>query len=140
MSPRSFNKTYLRDPSGMIPNLVGTAYLHPLFAIGSIDWGEMWNQRRTLIAYWGTQNKPSYLQLRFLHDNYDFADILYYSVQKEGRALVGEGILMKVCRKKPKQRAFFLFNDILVYGRVVISGRKVKKHKVYLLKYCFVLY
>jgi hypothetical protein len=45
---------------------------------------------------------------------------------KEGRALVGEGILMKVCRKKPKQRAFFLFNDILVYGRVVINGRKVK--------------
>jgi hypothetical protein len=32
---------------------------------------------------------------------------------------------MKVCRKKPKQRAFFLFNDILVYGRVVINGRKV---------------
>jgi hypothetical protein len=43
----------------------------------------------------------------------------------EGRALVGEGILMKVCRKKPKQRAFFLFNDILVYGRVMINGRKV---------------
>ncbi|CAF5025205.1 unnamed protein product, partial [Rotaria sp. Silwood1] len=30
-------------------------------------------------------------------------------LMKEGRALVGEGILMKVCRKKPKQRAFFLF-------------------------------
>jgi len=29
------------------------------------------------------------------------------SLMKEGRALVGEGILMKVCRKKPKQRAFF---------------------------------
>ena len=54
--------------------------------------------------------------------------ILFFSsksLQKEGRALVGEGILMKVCRKKPKQRAFFLFNDILVYGRVVINGRKV---------------
>ena len=48
------------------------------------------------------------------------------NLQKEGRALVGEGILMKVCRKKPKQRAFFLFNDILVYGRVVINGRKVR--------------
>jgi hypothetical protein len=58
-------------------------------------------------------------------------------LQKEGRALVGEGILMKVCRKKPKQRAFFLFNDILVYGRVVISGRKVKRQglcdKIYLI-------
>ncbi len=87
--PRSFNKTYLRDPSGLVPNLIGTSYLHPLFAIGSIDWGEMWNQRRPLVAYWGTQNKPSYLQLRFLHDNYDFSDIIYYSVQKEDRALAG---------------------------------------------------
>jgi hypothetical protein len=53
---------------------------------------------------------------------------------------VGEGILMKVCRKKPKQRAFFLFNDILVYGRVVISGRKVKENKVYLIKYFIIFY
>lgn len=37
---------------------------------------------------------------------------------------------MKVCRKKPKQRAFFLFNDILVYGRVVINGRKYTQQKV----------
>jgi len=53
-----------------------------------------------------------------------------HNLQKEGRALVGEGILMKVCRKKPKQRAFFLFNDILVYGRVVISGRKYSQQKI----------
>ncbi|CAF1931799.1 unnamed protein product [Rotaria magnacalcarata] len=52
------------------------------------------------------------------------------NLQKEGRALVGEGILMKVCRKKPKQRAFFLFNDILVYGQVVISGRKYSQQKI----------
>ncbi|CAF1249817.1 unnamed protein product [Adineta steineri] len=52
------------------------------------------------------------------------------NLQKEGRALVGEGILMKVCRKKPKQRAFFLFNDILVYGRVVISGRRYSQQKM----------
>ncbi len=89
ITPRSFNKTYLRDPSGVVPNLVGTTYLHPSFTIGSINWAEMWNQRRPLIAYWGTEKKPSYLQLRFLHDNYDFSDILYYSVQKEDRVLAG---------------------------------------------------
>ncbi|KAM5137844.1 pleckstrin homology domain-containing family F member 1 [Mantella aurantiaca] len=41
-----------------------------------------------------------------------------------GRVLVGEGILTKECRKKPKPRIFFLFNDILVYGTIVIN--KVK--------------
>jgi hypothetical protein len=81
--PRSFNKTYLRDPLGIVPDLIGTTYLHPLFSIGSINWGEMWNQRRPLITYWGTQKEPSYLQLRFLHDDYDFSDIVYYSIQKE---------------------------------------------------------
>jgi len=60
-------------------------------------------------------------------------------LQKEGRALVGEGILMKVCRKKPKQRAFFLFNDILVYGRVVISGRKVKDQGLFNKRFYYIL-
>ncbi|CAJ0928148.1 unnamed protein product [Ranitomeya imitator] len=41
-----------------------------------------------------------------------------------GRVLVGEGILTKECRKKPKPRVFFLFSDILVYGTIMIS--KVK--------------
>lgn len=41
-----------------------------------------------------------------------------------GRALVGEGVLVKECRKKPKARYFFLFNDILVYGTSVISKKK----------------
>jgi len=42
-----------------------------------------------------------------------------------GRVLVGEGVLTKMCRKKPKARQFFLFNDILVYGNIVVSKRKV---------------
>lgn len=34
-----------------------------------------------------------------------------------GRVLVGEGVLTKMCRKRPKARQFFLFNDILVSAR-----------------------
>ena len=44
-----------------------------------------------------------------------------------GRVLVGEGVLTKLCRKKPKPRQFFLFNDILVYGNIVINKKKVIK-------------
>lgn len=41
-----------------------------------------------------------------------------------GRVLVGEGVLTKMCRKKPKPRQFFLFNDALVYGNIVINKKK----------------
>ena len=39
--------------------------------------------------------------------------------------LVGEGVLTKLCRKKAKPRQFFLFNDILVYGNIVLDKKKV---------------
>lgn len=46
---------------------------------------------------------------------------------KPGRVLVGEGVLTKMCRKKAKPRQFFLFNDIIVYGNIVIDKRKYNK-------------
>lgn len=48
----------------------------------------------------------------------------------EGRVLVGEGVLMKMCRKKAKPRQFFLFNDILVYGSILISKRRYHKQRI----------
>lgn len=47
-----------------------------------------------------------------------------------GRVLVGEGVLTKLCRKKPKPRQFYLFNDILVYGNIVINKKKYNKQHV----------
>lgn len=44
-----------------------------------------------------------------------------------GRVLVGEGVLTKMCRKRAKPRQFFLFNDILVYGNIVIGKKKYNK-------------
>lgn len=35
-----------------------------------------------------------------------------------------------MCRKKPKSRQFFLFNDILVYGNIVINKKKYNKQHV----------
>ena len=40
--------------------------------------------------------------------------------------LVGEGVLTKMCRKKMKPRIFFLFNDIIVYGNIVIHKKRVR--------------
>uniref|UniRef100_A0A336MW48 CSON005030 protein n=1 Tax=Culicoides sonorensis TaxID=179676 RepID=A0A336MW48_CULSO len=47
-----------------------------------------------------------------------------------GRVLVGEGVLTKMCRKRAKPRQFFLFNDILVYGNIVIGKKKYNKQHI----------
>lgn len=39
-----------------------------------------------------------------------------------GRVLVKEGVLKKVCRKGTKDRYFFLFNDLLLYGLRLPTG------------------
>ncbi|ELR12419.1 Zn fingercontaining protein [Acanthamoeba castellanii str. Neff] len=49
---------------------------------------------------------------------------------KEGRVFVREGALIKMCRKVPKKRWFFLFNDALVYGSLV-GADKAEKASVY---------
>lgn len=46
------------------------------------------------------------------------------------RVLIGEGVLMKMCRKKAKPRQFFLFNDILVYGTILISKRRFSRQHI----------
>ncbi|OQR77323.1 pleckstrin homology domain-containing family F member 2-like [Tropilaelaps mercedesae] len=54
-----------------------------------------------------------------------------------GRVLVGEGVLTKMCRKKSKPRQVFLFNDILVYGNILIQKKKyIKQHIIPLEKVC----
>lgn len=45
-----------------------------------------------------------------------------------GRIFIREGVLWKVCRKGPKKRQFFLFNDIMVYGTVISRGRYGNQH------------
>ncbi|KAK2914047.1 hypothetical protein Q8A67_002446 [Cirrhinus molitorella] len=47
-----------------------------------------------------------------------------------GRILVGEGCLSKLCRRGPKPKSFFLFNDVLVYGSIVVPGRWNNKQKI----------
>lgn len=56
-------------------DIVGKLYMTSDFALASVNQGYMWNQTRPLIAHWGTPVKPSYLQVRFLHDGYDFSAV-----------------------------------------------------------------
>jgi hypothetical protein len=46
------------------------------------------------------------------------------------RILIGDGELVKMCRKGPMIRQFFLFNDVLVYGNVVITNKTYNKQRI----------
>ncbi len=46
------------------------------------------------------------------------------------RVLIGDGELVKMCRKKPMVRHFFLFNDVLVYGNVVTANKTYDKQRI----------
>jgi len=82
-APRDVVKTYLKAE---VP-IVGTTWLEPAFTLGSASRGEFWNQRRGIVAYWGTPQEPAYLQVRFLRDAYDFADAQLFTAQQRGDLL-----------------------------------------------------
>jgi hypothetical protein len=82
-APREVVKTYLKAE----PPLVGTTWLEPAFTLGSANRGEFWNQRRGVLAYWGTPQQPASLHVRFLRDGYDFSDAQLFTAQRRGDLL-----------------------------------------------------
>lgn len=82
-APRELVKTFIRGG----PPTVGTTYLTPRFALGSVNQGDFWNQRRPLLAYWGTHERPAYLRVRLLKNGYDFAAAQLFAAQRQGEVL-----------------------------------------------------
>jgi len=64
------------------PNITGTSYMTDVYAFSTANRSSLWNQRRPFLVYWGTIENPYYLQVRFLHDMYDFSSACFYSEQK----------------------------------------------------------
>ncbi len=75
------------------PLNTGTTYLAGRYALSTASRSTMWNQRRPFLLYWGVPEQPRYLQLRFLHDFYDFAAAAFYSRQHTGSVLAGINFL-----------------------------------------------
>jgi len=82
-------RTVTRTLSKKIPKQILTSYMVSTFTLGTVNYSDFWHQRRLLLAYWGDSKAPSYLHLRCLHNNIDFAAAQFFSVQSEGRVLAG---------------------------------------------------
>lgn len=74
---------------GVTLPVIGTTHLEPAFALGSTNRHHFWNQSRPLVAYWGNKESPRALQVRFLHDFYDYASAQFFSMQAGGSLLGG---------------------------------------------------
>ena len=84
--PRKEIETFVRN-AGDQHDIIGTTYLHPDFTLGSVNIGDLWNQRRPLLAYWNTDSGIAACRLRCLHDGYDYASASIFTVQDEGDIL-----------------------------------------------------
>lgn len=84
--PRTETETFIHN-TRQEHDIVGTTYLHPDFALGSVDIGDFWNQRRSLIAYAKTPAGAVAMRLRCLHDDYDYACASLFAVQDKADVL-----------------------------------------------------
>lgn len=82
-------RTVTQILSKRLPNQVLTTYLAPAFTLGSVNYSDFWHQRRPLMIYWGTYQEPSYLRVRCLYNNVDYAAAQFFSVQNQGNILSG---------------------------------------------------
>jgi hypothetical protein len=71
------------------PQIIGTCYMTDKYALSTSNLSSLWIQRRPFLAYWGDVQNPKYLQVRFLHDDYDFTAVNFQSQQKENNVLAG---------------------------------------------------
>ncbi len=84
--PRLEIETFTRN-AGDKHDIIGTTYLHPDYTLGSVNIGDLWNQRRPLLAYWKTDAGPVAMRLRCLHDDYDYSSASIFTVQNKSDIL-----------------------------------------------------
>ncbi len=84
--PREEIETFVLNPEDE-HDVIGHTYLTPEFTLGSINCGDLWNQRRPLVAYWNTPSGPGAMRVRFLHDGYDYSSASLFTIQDRAQLL-----------------------------------------------------
>ncbi|MBM3333644.1 hypothetical protein FJY63_03190 [Candidatus Sumerlaeota bacterium] len=84
--PRQERETFVKREKSQA-DIVGTTWLDHSFTIGSVNSSNLWNQRRSLIAYWKQGEGVGALRLRCLHNGYDFSSASFFSVQDKSDIL-----------------------------------------------------
>jgi hypothetical protein len=85
-SPRLEVEAFAKNKSDR-HDIIGTTFLHPNYTLGSVNIGDLWNQRRPLLAYWNTDNGVVAMRLRCIHDNYDYSSASIFTVQDKSDIL-----------------------------------------------------
>ncbi|VGO21943.1 hypothetical protein [Pontiella sulfatireligans] len=101
------------------PRRSGVCWLTDRYALSTSHANSMWNQRRPLLAYFGTAASPKYMQLRLLLDGYDFASCGFYGIQKHNRVLANMSFVMGM---GSKHRSV----DLLTDGRFTGSDFRLR--------------
>jgi len=84
--PRLEVETFTRNAPDK-HDIIGTTYLHPDYTLGSVNIGDLWNQRHPLLAYWKTDAGVVAMRLRCLHDDYDYSSASIFTVQDKSNIL-----------------------------------------------------
>jgi hypothetical protein len=100
LSPE-YPRTEIETFEKVEPQIIGTCYMTDKYALSTANLSSLWIQRRPFLAYWGDVKNPKYLQVRFLHDNYDFTSVNFQSQQKENAVLAGINFATNAGDKHP---------------------------------------
>lgn len=71
------------------PEIYASQFRDKEQSMGSFNFSDFWTQRRPLIAYFGSCEKPAYFRLRCIHDDFDFASGVFACSQYRNIALCG---------------------------------------------------
>ncbi len=73
------------------PGRMAYTYMNDTFTLGSLHREVAWNQHRNVLGYFGTVEEPVALNLKCLHDGYDYCSGMMVTVQEKERTLTTVG-------------------------------------------------